>query len=104
MSVPRRKPAVLAVHPGEVLEEEFLKPLFMSRYALAKALHVNVQTINDIALQKRGVSPDIALRLARFFGTTEQFWMNLQSAYDLHNAAKKLGRSIDKIQPREHVA
>lgn len=103
MSEPRKAPAGFAVHPGEVLREEFLQPMKLSRYALAQALHVPVQGINDIALEKRGVSPETAIRLAKFFGTTAEFWMNLQAAYDLSMATKKLGKSVDKIK-RHSVA
>jgi antitoxin HigA-1 len=70
-------------HPGEILREEFLKPYGMSAYGLAKRLHVPVPRINDIVLERRGISADTALRLSRFFGTTEQFWLNLQGAYEV---------------------
>ncbi len=103
MSERRKAPAGFAVHPGEVLREEFLEPMKLSRYALAQALHVPVQGINDIALEKRGVSPETAIRLAKFFGTTAEFWMNLQAAYDLSMATKKLRKSVDKIK-RHSVA
>jgi addiction module HigA family antidote len=71
------------VHPGEILLEDFLAPLELSQYALAKALSVPPRRINEIVLGKRSVSADTALRLARFFGTSPQFWLNLQSAHDL---------------------
>ena len=71
------------VHPGEVLREDFLKPLGMSANALSKALHVPAGRINDIVLLRRGVTPDTALRLARFFGGDAQSWLNLQQMYDL---------------------
>lgn len=70
------------IHPGEILREEFLKPMEITPYELAKQLHVPVPRINDIVLEKRGIKADTALRLARFFGTTQQFWMNLQSSYE----------------------
>jgi len=66
------------VHPGEILREEFLRPLGISAYELAKRLHVPAPRVNDIVLERRGVSADTAVRLSRFFGTTEQFWLNLQ--------------------------
>lgn len=69
-------------HPGEVLVEEFLKPLGISQYRLAKELHVSLRRVNEIALRRRGVSADMALRLGRFFGTTAEFWLNLQSGYE----------------------
>jgi addiction module HigA family antidote len=71
------------VHPGEVLREEFLAPLGMSVNALAMELKVPAPRMNDIVRERRAVSPDTALRLARYFGTTAQFWLNLQTSYDL---------------------
>ena len=71
------------IHPGEILHEEFLVPLGMSANALAMALHVPAPRINDIVRERRAVTPDTALRLARYFATTAQFWLNLQSSYDL---------------------
>ena len=71
------------VHPGEVLREDYLKPLQMSANALSKALHVPAGRVNDIVLERRGVTPDTALRLARYFGGDAQSWLNLQQMYDL---------------------
>jgi antitoxin HigA-1 len=85
------------VHPGEVLKEEFLSPYEITQYRLAKDIDVPPRRINEIVLHKRAVSPDTALRLSRYFGTTAQFWMNLQSHYDLEVAADK---SLDKIEHR----
>lgn len=68
------------VHPGEILKEEYMIPLGLSAAALARALHVSAPTVNDIVLQRRGVSADMALRLAAAFDTTAQFWLNLQTA------------------------
>lgn len=86
------------VHPGEVLKEDFLVPLGMSANALAKALRVPAPRINDILLERRGVSADTALRLARYFDTTAEFWLNLQTAYDLRvseiASAKKISREV----------
>ena len=79
MSVKRMPP----VHPGEILLEDFLKPLGLSQYRLAQGLSVPPRRINEIVLGKRSISADTALRLARFFGTSERFWLNLQNAYDL---------------------
>jgi addiction module HigA family antidote len=87
------------IHPGEILREEFLKPMELSAYKLAKRLHVPAPRINDIVLEKRGISADTAVRLARFFGTTEQFWMNLQSSYDLLRTHAALKKQLDKIAP-----
>jgi addiction module HigA family antidote len=74
------------IHPGEILREEFLAPLDMSANALAMALHVPAPRINDIVRERRAVTPDTALRLARYFNTTAQFWLNLQGAFDLRQA------------------
>ena len=83
MSVVRKGTPNWRVHPGEILREEFLAPLRMSVYELAKRLRVPAPRINDIVLERRGVSADTAVRLSRFFGTTEQFWLNLQGAYEV---------------------
>jgi addiction module HigA family antidote len=72
----------------------------MSAYALSKAIQVPIPRVHDIISEKRGISPDTALRLARFFSTSEEFWMNLQAAYDLAVAKKSSGRTIAKIKPR----
>jgi addiction module HigA family antidote len=100
MSFERTTPPAWTIHPGEILEEEFLKPTGMSGYALAKSLHVAPQVINDIVLQKRGISPENALRLAKFFSTTAEFWMGLQNSYELGVARKSLKKKIGKIRPR----
>ena len=78
------------VHPGEILNEEFLKPMEISQYRLAKDISVPPRRINEIIHEKRGVSPDTALRLSRYFGTSESFWANLQSRYDLQCEKQKL--------------
>jgi addiction module HigA family antidote len=86
------------VHPGEVLREDFLKPLGMSANALAKALRVPTPRINDVARERRGVTADTAMRLARYFGGDARSWLNLQTAYDLRVAeisnAKRIAREI----------
>jgi addiction module HigA family antidote len=82
------------IHPGEVLYEEFLIPLEISQYRLAKDISVPPRRINEIVHGKRGVTADTALRLARFFGTSERFWMNLQSRYDLETEKDRLGRRL----------
>ena len=86
------------IHPGEVLLEEFLAPMAISQNALARAIAVPPRRINEIVLGKRTISADTALRLARFFGTSEQFWMGLQADYYLEEARKQLGRKIDAIE------
>lgn len=89
------------IHPGEVLREEFLVPLGLSAHALSQALRIPAPRVNDIVRERRSVTPDTALRLARHFGTTAQFWMNLQASYDLKIAARKAGARINKeVEPR----
>ena len=104
MSFVRRTPAAWAIHPGEILREEFFRPMRISGYALAKALAVKPQSVNDIVLKKRGISANMAMRLARFLGTSPEFWMNLQSAYELTKARRVLGQKIEKIRPRKTAA
>jgi addiction module HigA family antidote len=82
------------IHPGEVLREEFLIPLGMRAHALALELKVPAPRINDIVRERRAITPDTALRLARYFGTTPQFWMNLQTSFDLKSAEIKIGSKI----------
>jgi addiction module HigA family antidote len=82
------------VHPGEILQLEFLEPLGLSQYRLAKELKVPARRINEIVLGKRSVSADTALRLGRFFGTSELFWLNLQATYDLDVERDRLGSRL----------
>lgn len=82
------------IHPGEILFEDYLKPLNMSATALAKVLHVTPARVNDIVRGMRGVTPDTALRLARYFGGDARSWLNLQQAYDLKLAEKAITKSI----------
>jgi len=84
------------VHPGEVLMEEFLKPMELSQNRLALAIAVHPRRINEIVLQKRGVSADTALRLAKFFDMTPGFWLGLQKDYELDVAQDELGEKLDK--------
>ena len=81
-------------HPGEVLLEEFLKPLELSQYRLAKDINVSARRINEIVHGKRSISADTALRLSRYFGTTDRFWLNLQTSYDLEVEKDRLGRRL----------
>ena len=83
------------VHPGEILFEEFLKPLGVSQYRLAKDINVPPRRINEIVQGKRSISADTALRLARYFGLSERFWLNLQSRYDLEIEKDKLDKRLD---------
>ena len=85
------------VHPGEVLTEEFLKPLELSQNRLALAIGVAPRRINEIALRKRSITADTALRLAKYFGNSAQFWLGLQMDYDLDIAGARLGRKLDRI-------
>ncbi|KKB77425.1 hypothetical protein VW35_14815 [Devosia soli] len=88
-------------HPGEVLLEDFMKPLGLTQYALAKALGVTQMRIGEIVQGKRSVSPDTSLRLARYFGTSAEFWMNMQATYDLERAREKSEAAIaDQVSPR----
>jgi addiction module HigA family antidote len=87
------------VHPGEILLTEFLEPLEVSQYQLAKAVGVPARRINEIVHGQRRISADTALRLARYFGTSERFWMNLQARYDLELEKDRLGSTLDYIQP-----
>lgn len=99
MSIPRKGTPNWRIHPGEILREEFLKPMGMSAYALAKHLRVPPPRINDIVLERRGITADTALRLSRFFGTAEQFWLNLQDAYDIVGVRAELAQELEKIEP-----
>jgi len=96
MQVMCMKNQLRAIHPGEILKEDYLVPLQMSVNALAKALHVTPSRINDIVLGRRGITPDTALRLARYFGGDAQSWLNLQQAYDLKVAEKSILKNILK--------
>ena len=87
------------VHPGEVLVREFLEPLELTQYRLAKSLKVPARRINEIVHGTRAVSADTALRLARFFGTSDRFWLNLQAAYDLDMERDRLGERIKRDVP-----
>jgi len=98
MTIPR-KDANWLVHPGEILREEFLKPIGISVYELAKRLRVPAPRLNDIVLEKRGITADTALRLSRFFRTSEQFWLNLQSSYEVGKVRAERAEEIAKIEP-----
>jgi antitoxin HigA-1 len=90
------------MHPGRTISEDVLKPLGMSVNALAQQLHIPATRLNEIVRARRGISADTALRLARYLGTTPQFWLNLQSAYDLKVAECSKGRAIKKqVRPRK---
>ena len=93
---PRR---LAPIHPGEVLLEDFLRPFELTQYRLAKSLSVPARRINEIVLGKRAITADTALRLARFFGTSERFWLNLQTTYELELERDRLkGRLAKEVQ------
>ena len=94
-------PNRVTTHPGEVLAEEFLKPLGLSVHALAMALRVPATRIGAIVKEERAVTADTALRLARFFGTSPEFWINLQALHDLTKARQESGKAIEQdVRPR----
>ena len=86
-------------HPGEMLLEEFLKPMGLTQRELAEAIHVPYQRINEIVNARRGITPSTALRLARFFGSSEGFWMNLQLRWELYHAQREEAKSLKEIEP-----
>ncbi len=85
------------IHPGEILDEEFLGPMTISQYRLAKDIGVSPRRINEIVQGKRGITADTALRFGHYFGTTPQFWMNLQARYDLETEADRIGKKISAM-------
>jgi addiction module HigA family antidote len=96
------KNAMRPIHPGEILRAEYLVPLGLSANALAHELGVTPTRINDIVRERRGITGDTALRLARYFGTDAQSWINLQAAYDLRVAERASGRAIEReVKPRK---
>ena len=90
-----RKKIIAPIHPGEILMEEFLKPLGISQYKLAKDIHVPARRINEIVHGKRSITADTALRLSRYFNLSERFWLNLQARYDLEVEKDKLDDRIE---------
>ena len=91
------------IHPGEILMEEFLEPLEVSQNRLAVAIGVPPRRINEIVHGKRRITADTALRLAHYFGTTDRFWLNLQTYYDLEVEKDQLGSTLDQIEPLKAV-
>jgi addiction module HigA family antidote len=87
------------IHPGEILLEEFMKPMKLSQYRLAKDIHVPPRRINEIVKGKRAITADTALRLSRFFGMSENFWLDLQSDYDLEKTRENLHEEMKRIKP-----
>ena len=86
-------------HPGEMLLEEFLKPMGITQQELAQGIRVPYQRVNEIVNGRRGVTPSTALRLARYFGMSPDFWLNVQLRWDLYQAMQKENRELDQIQP-----
>ena len=100
MSIPAPANGMRPIHPGEILREDYLKPLGLSANALAQALKVPASRINDIVLERRGITVDTALRLVRYFGGDVQSWMNLQTAYEIKIADRELVKKIEEeVQP-----
>ncbi|WP_062064761.1 HigA family addiction module antitoxin [Cellvibrio sp. OA-2007] len=98
--IPTNRPPT---HPGVMLVEEFLTPMQITQRELADAIHVPYQRINELVNQKRGVTPSTALRLARFFGVSADFWLNLQMRWDLFKAEQLEGAELDTIQDYHHL-
>jgi antitoxin HigA-1 len=88
------------IHPGEILREEFMVPMDLSSNALANALGITAARVNEIVREKRGVTADTALRLARYFGSSPEFWMNLQKDFELECARYEIGDALERIRPR----
>ncbi len=99
MNIKNDGPAGWAVHPGEILREEFLEPMGISAYRLAVELRVSPPTVNDIVREKRGITPEMSARLAKYFGTSEQFWLNLQDAFAVHQVKRKYSKELNAIKP-----
>ena len=91
-------------HPGKILREDFLLPLGLSQTELAEKLQITFRTVNEILNEKRGISPEMAVRLARFFGTSEELWLNLQDQYDLYKIKEKKQSELGKIIPYKQFA
>jgi len=89
-------------HPGRILREEFMESVGLSAYALAKALGVPLPRVNDIVREKRAISPEMAVLLSAYFGTSDEYWINLQSHYDLELAKDRVAKQVARIQPHPH--
>lgn len=87
-----------ATHPGEILKEEFAKPLNLTQAKLSNALNIGIKTLSEIYNEKRGISPLMALKLSAYFGTTPEFWLNLQNNYDLYKTYSKEKDAVESIQ------
>jgi addiction module HigA family antidote len=101
MRANKEQSSIWKMHPGEILRNEFLKPMGISANELPRSIHVPAPRINDIVLKRRRITADTAVRLACFFNMSEEFWMNLQLQYEVRAARQRLRRTIRKIQPRK---
>jgi antitoxin HigA-1 len=95
-------PFAYSIHPGDILKTEFMEPLGLSSYRLAKELHISAPRVNNLVRGKRSITADTAIRLSKYFGNTTQFWLNLQNKRDIWVAAKD--KSLAKVKPRAHAA
>lgn len=95
-------PIAFSIHPGEILLSEFMEPLGLTAYRIAKDLHISAPRVNDVVRGKRGITADTALRLSRYFGNSAQFWIGLQGGHDLWVASRS--RAISKVKPRQQAA
>lgn len=95
---------IARIHPGEILFEEYLKPLGLSQYRLAKDISVPARRVNEIVHGKRAITADTALRLARFFGTSDRFWLNLQTRYDIEVEKERLKGRLEREVSRHKIA
>lgn len=91
----RREPT----HPGQILNEDFLKPLGLTQSALAKAISTTFRTINELVNEKRNMSPEMAIKLSRYFGTSAEVWLNLQNQYDIYKISAKKPEMLERIKP-----
>jgi len=91
-------------HPGVILREEFMEPVGITAYALAKALHVPLPRVNDIVREKRTISAEMAVLLSTYFGTSDSYWINLQGHFDLSIAKDRVAKQVARIQPHPHDA
>lgn len=89
-------------HPGKILREEFMEPVRLSAYALAKALGVPLPRVNDIVREKRAISAEMAVLLSKYFGTSDGYWINLQAHFDLDMAKDRVAKQAARIQPHPH--
>ena len=97
--IPTNRPPT---HPGEMLKEEFLEPMEITQRDLANAIHVPYQRVNELVNQKRGITPSTALRLAKFFGMSADFWLNLQVRWDLYRATQSEAKELETIEDFHH--